>query len=219
MNKLAAKRMYEQAGIQVPAYRAVYRKDKISAEELIAALGRPIVVKPLRGGSSIGMSIALSAGEVQTAIRLALEYDDTILLEQYIKGRELTCGVIGNDAMEALPIIEIVPGKEHAFFNFQAKYTSGEASEICPADISETIAERVRDYAVRAHQALFCRGYSRTDMILTDDEELFVLETNTIPGMTPNSLLPLAARTGGYAFDQLLDKLIELALEEHPRNA
>jgi D-alanine-D-alanine ligase len=209
--------MYEQAGIQVPRYRAIHRKDEFSAEELIATLGQPLVVKPLRGGSSIGMSIALSAGELQTAIPLAFEYDDTILLEQYIRGRELTCGVIGNDVMEAFPIIEIVPGKKHAFFNFQAKYTSGEASEICPAEIPETIAERVRDCAIQAHQALFCRGYSRTDMILTDTEELFVLETNTIPGMTPNSLLPLAARTGGYTFDQLLDKLIELALEEHSR--
>lgn len=214
INKLAAKHMYEKAGIRVPPYRVIRKNETIRPEEGIKDIGLPLVIKPLTGGSSIGMSIAASADEVDAAIKLAFEYDDTLLLEKYIKGRELTCGVIGNDAIEALPIIEIVPGQQHAFFNYKAKYTSGEASEICPADIPENIAEQVRRYAITAHQALFCKGYSRTDMIWTQDH-LYVLETNTIPGMTPNSLLPLAARTAGYDFGQLLDKLIELALEVH----
>jgi len=216
INKLAAKRMYEQAGLPVPPYMEIRRNDNANVDAGLKKLGLPLVIKPLRGGSSIGMSIATSREETGHAFELAFKYDDTILLEKYIDGRELTCGIIGNDVLEALPVIEIIPGKDHAFFNYEAKYTTGEASEICPAEIDEAIASRVKEYAMAAHRALFCRGYSRTDMIFADNK-LFILETNTIPGMTPNSLLPLAARTAGYAFDRLLDKLIDLAIEDHAR--
>ena len=218
INKLAAKKMYEQAGIPVPPYMVIQQTDDVDLDEYIKKLGLPLVIKPLLGGSSIGMSIATSREELNNAFELAFKYDETILLEKYIDGTELTCGVIGNDTLESLPVVEIIPGKDHAFFNYDAKYTAGEASEICPAGIDDTIADQAKKYGAMAHKALFCKGYSRTDMILSNDE-LFVLETNTIPGMTPTSLLPLAARTAGYAFDQLLDKLIELALEDHSKRS
>jgi D-alanine-D-alanine ligase len=137
-----------------------------------------------------------------------------VLLEKFLPGREITVAVLGNDDLTALPVIEIVPKKGYDFFEYTAKYKAGESQEICPAEISEELARKARAYAVTAHQVLFCRGYSRTDMICHGDE-VYVLETNTIPGMTATSLLPLAAKTAGISFPQLLDRLIALCLEDH----
>jgi D-alanine-D-alanine ligase len=120
--------------------------------------------------------------------------------------------VIGNERPEALPLIEIIPDEHHEFFDYEAKYTAGLTQEICPARIDEPLAEKARTYAVMAHEALGCRGYSRTDMMLKDGS-LYVLETNTIPGMTATSLFPQAAAAAGLPFGQLLDRLIELSLE------
>lgn len=212
MDKLAAKRMYEQAGLLVPAYIPVYRNDSILPDLYIERIGLPFVVKPVKGGSSIGATIVKSADMIEGAIQTAFRYDDTLLIEAYIDGVELTGGVIGNDELTALPIIEIIPDKSHEFFDYVAKYTAGVAQEICPARIDDEITEKAQSFAKIAHQSLFCRGYSRTDMILKD-RDLYVLETNTIPGMTPNSLLPLAARTAGLPFSDLLDRLIELGME------
>jgi D-alanine-D-alanine ligase len=136
------------------------------------------------------------------------------MAESYIAGTELTAGVIGNKKLKALPIIEIVPNQSREFFDYEAKYTPGVTQEICPARIDDELTQRTQSYAKIAHQALYCRGYSRTDMILID-REIYVLETNTIPGMTATSLLPQAAQVGGLSFSQLMDNLIELALEEH----
>jgi D-alanine-D-alanine ligase len=129
-------------------------------------------------------------------------------VEEYLPGRELTVGVLGE---EALPVVEIIPGEEFEFFDYQAKYTPGATQEICPARIPEEIARKAQEYALKAHHALRLRHYSRTDLIYYQDE-VFVLETNTIPGMTETSLLPLAARVAGYSFSDLVQKLIELAL-------
>ncbi|MFZ5565213.1 MAG: D-alanine--D-alanine ligase family protein [Thermodesulfobacteriota bacterium] len=216
MNKLAAKRIYEQAGLQVPPYRVVSFRERGDLELLDAhakALGLPVVVKPACGGSSVGMSIVKTLAELARAVDKALAHDTVILLESYIRGRELTGGILGNTGLEALPIVEIIPGAQYTFFDYEAKYTPGATSEICPAPIPESLAIKAQEYARRAHQALFCKGYSRTDMIAADGD-LFVLETNTIPGMAPTSLLPLAARTAGISFDRLLDRLIDLSLEK-----
>lgn len=214
MNKMASKNAYIHAGLRCPKSIMLGKKQNYSLDDCIHELGLPIVVKPVQGGSSIGMSIPQTDAELKTAIDSAFEYDHEILLEQYIKGTELTCGVIGNNAgMETLPIIEIVPNKKYPFFDYEAKYTTGATEEICPARIDEEIAARIRDYSVRAHKALFLKGYSRSDFIMKD-EDIYILETNTIPGMTANSLLPLSARTAGISFSALLDKLIELGIEE-----
>ncbi len=212
MNKLAAKRLYEHAGLPVPAYDVVRRGQALNPEELAGRFGLPLVVKPVVGGSSVGISIVRRLEDLQTAVGAALRHDSMVLVEAYIQGTEITGGVLGNDTLEALPIIEIIPTPGHEFFDYQAKYQPGASEEICPARIDAELTARAQHYAMEAHRALFCRGYSRTDMMLRG-RDIVILETNTIPGMTATSLLPRAARTAGMSFSRLLDRLIELSLE------
>jgi D-alanine-D-alanine ligase len=213
MNKLASKRLYIQAGIPVPAYMSFDAGDTIREDDCVKQLGLPIVVKPASGGSSIGMDIVHTKDRLQQAFDKAFALDNTILLEEYITGTEITGAVIGNSAPESLPLVEIIPEKHHDFFDYEAKYKKGETREICPARISGSLTEKAQQLAAKAHDALFCKGYSRTDMIVKGDA-IYVLETNTIPGMTPASLLPLAAKAAGLDFGQLLDRLISLGLEK-----
>ena len=216
MNKLISKQLYHQAGLPVPPYVVLNRGDAVDPDGLVRRLGLPLVVKPVEGGSSVGMSIVRGAEELEAAVEKALEFDRSLLVEAFVEGTEVTGGVLGNDRPEALPLIEIIPGEGYEFFDYEAKYKPGATTEICPARIDESMAEKARGYAVAAHLALACRGYSRTDMILKN-KELFVLETNTIPGMTATSLFPQAAAAAGLPFGQLLDRLIELSLEDHSR--
>ncbi|MFP4308385.1 MAG: D-alanine--D-alanine ligase [Desulfococcaceae bacterium] len=216
MNKLASKRLYGDAGLPVPPYRAVLSGAPLDFADLGDEIGLPLVVKPGSGGSSIGMSIVRRADDLEEALRTAFREDELVLLERFVSGTELTAGVIGNDELESLPLIEIVPKAQHDFFNYAAKYSAGEAEEICPARVPEDVAVRVQAMARTAHEALFCRGYSRSDFILSEaDGELYLLETNTIPGMTPTSLFPQAARAAGMEFPDLLDRLIRLAMTDH----
>jgi D-alanine-D-alanine ligase len=217
MNKLAAKKLYEQADILVPPYMVFHKDENIDTDILDSHIGFPIVVKPVEGGSSIGMSIVKNKKDLPAAAQKAFEYDHSIMLEKYIMGTEITGGVMGNDDPEPFPLIEIIPGKEYTFFDYEAKYQPGATEEICPARIDHLQTANAQALAIKAHQALFCRGYSRTDMIVNSEGEIFVLETNTIPGMTPTSLLPQAAQAHGLSFSQLLDRLIELGIEEHKR--
>jgi D-alanine-D-alanine ligase len=216
MNKLVAKRLYEGAKVATPSYLSFYIKDRINLPEVVGSIGLPLVVKPACAGSSVGMTIVKSLENLEAAITLGFEHDDTLIMEAYIKGTELTCGVLGNDTLEALPVIEIIPGASHEYFDYEAKYVAGETQEICPARIDEQTTQRAQKLAINAHKALFLKGYSRTDMILKEGE-LFVLETNTIPGMTATSLFPQSAQVGGYSFSALLNKLIQLAIEENKR--
>jgi len=211
MNKLAAKRLYAQCGLPVPAYRVIDTESGFDADACIADIGLPLVVKPVAAGSSVGMTIVRDASALKPAVQSAFAFDRQVLAEAFVDGVEVTGGVIGNDAVEALPLIEIIPGEGHEFFDYAAKYTPGATQEICPARIDADLTEKAQRYAVEAHMALFCRGYSRTDMILKDGE-FYVLETNTIPGMTQTSLFPQAAAAAGMDFTRLLDRLIELAL-------
>jgi D-alanine-D-alanine ligase len=212
MNKLVAKRLYEHAGLKIPAYCLVRRGPLPELGGCVQHLGLPIVVKPVAGGSSIGMAIVKTEDELRDAVEEAFRFDQLVLLEKYLEGIEVTGGVLGNELPEALPLIEIVPGEGHTFFNYTAKYTAGETQEICPARISDALTDRAQACAIKAHEALFCRGYSRTDMIIHEDD-IYVLETNTIPGMTATSLFPQAAAKAGLDFTRLLDRLIALSLE------
>ncbi len=214
MNKLVSKQLYEKAGLPVPPYVVVHKGSPGEAASIEQRLGLPLVVKPVAAGSSIGMSIVQNTPDLPPALDRAFEHNDTVIVEAYIKGTELTCGVLGNDSLEALPVIEIIPDAEHDFFDYEAKYTAGITREICPARISDTLTETAQTYAKMAHQALYCEGYSRTDIMLKETE-MFILETNTIPGMTKTSLLPQAAEAAGYPFSVLLDRLIELGIEAH----
>ncbi|MBT8342926.1 MAG: D-alanine--D-alanine ligase [Desulfatitalea sp.] len=216
MNKLAAKQMYATSNIPVPPAVALKREDPVNGRALADQLGLPLVVKPIKGGSSIGMTIVRRQEGIAAAMAKAFEQDDTALMEAYIQGIEITGAVLGNDDPQALPLIEIIPDATHDFFDYEAKYTAGVTQEICPARISPALTEKAQRYARMAHEALFCKGYSRTDMIVRG-EDIFVLETNTIPGMTPTSLFPQAAQAAGISFDRLLDRLIELGVEAHGR--
>jgi D-alanine-D-alanine ligase len=214
MNKLASKYLYEKANLPIPPYIALQKGDALEPAAWVKQLGLPLVIKPNEAGSSVGMTIVKSEDNIQQAVEKAFSHDSTILLEGYIEGIELTGGVIGNKDLLALPLIEIIPDDAHEFFDYEAKYTAGVTQEICPARIDDEMTQKAQAYAKTAHSALFCSGYSRTDMILKDGE-IYVLETNTIPGMTATSLLPQAAQVAGFSFSQLLDRLIELCIEEH----
>ena len=214
MNKLASKILYEKAGLPIPPYIALQKGDPPEPAAWVKQLGLPLVIKPNEAGSSVGMTIVKSQDSIQEAVEKAFSHDSTILLEGYIEGIELTGGVIGNMDLQALPLIEIIPDDAHEFFDYEAKYTAGVTQEICPARIDDEMTQKAQSYAKSAHRTLFCSGYSRTDMILKEGG-IYVLETNTIPGMTATSLLPQAAQVAGLSFSRLLDQLIELCIEEH----
>ena len=213
MDKNLAKTLYKLHGLPVAPWVMAEPGDLEDTGRIVAEVGLPCVVKPVRQGSSIGMSIVRTVEQLPAALRLALRHDSEVMVEAYIKGRELTVGVIGNDQVEALPLIEIIPDARYEFFDYEAKYQPGASKEICPAPVDDQVRQKAQAYAVAAHRSLQLRGYSRTDMILSGDE-LYLLETNTIPGMTPTSLLPQAAAEAGIPFAALLDRLIGLALEK-----
>lgn len=212
MSKIAAKRLYAEAGLPIPAYAVVRRGEAVDSPRLCERLGLPVVVKPEGGGSSVGIRIVRTPEELRPALSYALDHDSQVLVEAYIDGIEITGSVLGNETLEALPIIEIIPAPGHEFFDYHAKYTPGACEEICPARIDAELTAKAQELSLAAHRALFCRGYSRTDMILKG-REMFILETNTIPGMTATSLLPRAAQAAGIGFGRLLDRLIALSLE------
>lgn len=212
MNKVLSKHLYEQAGLPVAPSLVLDRTAPVPSSTVLDELGLPVVVKPEHEGSSIGLTIVRRPEQLPGALQDAWQFDRRCLVEKFIPGMEITGGVLGNESLEALPLIEIVPGSGYEFFDYAAKYTPGASEEICPARLSPELTVKAQDYARRAHRALFCRGYSRTDMIVSD-REVFVLETNTIPGMTQTSLFPQAAAAVGMSFSALLDRLIELALE------
>lgn len=212
-NKRVAKDLYKTAGLNVVEDVMLHKGKAFSVDRITEFLGNSTVVKPVSEGSSIGVSICHSREELIKGIDLAFQHDRDVMVEKYVEGREVTCCVMGGSVLETLPIVEIVPDKSYPFFDYEAKYTPGATREICPADLSETLAEMTRAVALKAHQTLKCRVWSRTDMILRDGE-VYLLETNTIPGMTENSLVPLSAGAAGMSFAQLLDRLIELSLDQ-----
>jgi D-alanine-D-alanine ligase len=212
MDKWSSKRLYTEAGLPVPPFKVLMHSQTYDLEALADEPGFPLVVKPRYGGSSIGTSVVQTPEHLPEALERAFEHGPHVILEAFLEGTEITGGVLGNDDLQLLPIVEIIPEADYTFFDYEAKYKEGATREICPARISETVSHRAQSYAAAAHRALCCRGYSRTDMIIVDDI-IHVLETNTIPGMTPVSLFPLAANTAGISFSQLLDRLIDLALE------
>ena len=214
MNKVVSKQLYEKAGLPILPYIAIKTKASFNTDDIAARLGLPVVIKPVQCGSSVGMSIVRNVDDLEEAIQKAFAYDSEVMVETYVDGIEVTGGVLGNDNPDALPLIEIIPDKSHEFFDYEAKYTPGVTKEICPARIDDQLTSKAQAYAVMAHEVLGCRGYSRTDMMLKD-RDLFVLETNTIPGMTVTSLFPQAAAAAGLPFGKLMDRLIELSLEDH----
>ncbi len=212
MDKNLSKILYKNNGLKVPEWYMATKEDIENPAKILDQLGLPLVIKPANQGSSLGMTIARSEDDISHGLQKAFAIDHQVMVEEFIEGREITGGVIGNDELTGLPLVEIIPGEQYEFFDYEAKYQPGASTEICPAELNEPLTIRAQQYAMTAHRALLLRGYSRTDMIVAGDD-IFVLETNTIPGMTPTSLLPQGAAAAGLDFTALLDRLIELALE------
>lgn len=212
MNKAMTKRILKMEGIPTPDEIVCIRGSDPSSvpSKVDDMFGYPVIVKPNAQGSTVGCACVKSGERLIKAIKEAWEYDQTALVEKYISGVEITVGLLGNENPQPLPIIEIQSAK--GFYDYEAKYTPGGSSHIIPARISSHAAELAKEYAVRTHQLIGCRGVSRVDMIVSDDNPI-VLEINTIPGMTPLSLLPDAARSAGIDFSDLLERILCMALE------
>ncbi|MCC7522294.1 D-alanine--D-alanine ligase [Candidatus Uhrbacteria bacterium] len=202
MDKEKTKAMYRQNGIPTPPSIIV---ESVDLKRIKSKLGKQIVIKPNMDGSSVGVSVNPPYSQWKKLIESRIKAEGSCLLESFRAGRELTVGILGS---QALPVIEIRP--KTAFFDFEAKYIAGMCEEICPAPIPKKITLEAQALALKAHKILGCRGYSRTDMIW-GKKGIEVLETNTLPGMTETSLLPLAARTAGITYPKLLDHMIRLA--------
>lgn len=212
MNKKVAKELYRLGGLTVARDVCLKKGETVDIPSAVKRVGLPLFVKPVGEGSSLGMSLCRSVDEVERGVELGFAHDREVMLEEYIEGREVTGCVIGGSVLEALPLIEIVPRSGNGFFDYDAKYIPGAAQEICPAPLRETEEAMLSSAAKAAHRILRCSVWSRTDMILKG-EQVYVLETNTLPGMTRNSLFPLAAKTAGMSLGELVRRLVEISLE------
>ncbi len=206
IDKVASRRIFEKAGLAVPRYKVL---KKAASSKVSWKLGLPLVIKPVTHGSSIGLSIIDKKEDLSKALEKAFAFDSTVIVEEYIKGRELTVGILQE---RALPVIEIIP--KNPFFDFEAKYQAGLTEYVVPAVLEERIASKVRRAGFLAHKLLGCSGCSRVDIILGKNNAPVVLEVNTIPGLTATSLLPKAAKTVGIPFEQLCLTLLRLAYEK-----
>jgi len=212
MDKIKSKILYAEAGIPTASSINLTAGQDIDYDEIQKKLGIPCVVKPATEGSALGVELVSCADDLPAAVERVLEIDSQALVEQFVSGTEITVAVLGNDDAHALPVIQIVPTGE--FYDFDSKYKPGGSKHICPAPIDDEVAQRAQNYAVKAHYALGCSGVSRTDFIIDSNGVPWILETNTIPGMTATSLLPDAARAAGMSFPEMCSTLINYALEK-----
>jgi D-alanine-D-alanine ligase len=211
MEKVKSKQFFSLAGLPTPDYAVVQRGKSYDVDDLASTLGQKTVVKPANEGSSVGMTIVHHPGELAEAIEKAFNFDRDVLVERFIEGTEVTIAVIGNEEVVALPTLEIVP--EHEFYDYDSKYVPGMSSHIIPARVSEDARAECQRLAIAAHRTLGCRGMSRADTIVEANGSVWLLEVNTIPGMTSTSLVPDAARAAGIEFPELCRMLVEFALE------
>ncbi|MBI1966561.1 MAG: D-alanine--D-alanine ligase [Gemmatimonadetes bacterium] len=202
MDKDVSKQLFRAAGVPVPAWFLA----PVTPEDVTAALGWPVIVKPSKQGSTVGLTLVKKPEGLEAAVRLAAQYDDEVMAEQFIPGRELTVGVLGD---VPLPVGEIIP--KHELFDYECKYTPGMSEETFPAKLAPKLARQLQEYALLAHRALKLGGYSRIDFRLSLDGDIFCLEANTLPGMTGTSLLPQAARAAGIEFPELCERICQLA--------
>ena len=212
--KEAAKVLYAKAGIRTPRGVDLPAGAQLTQEQkdaLVSKLGLPLFVKPSGNGSSFGITRVTESAKLQEAVDLAGSEGERVLIEECVVGTEITVPVIGNADPHALPIVEIVTGAD--FYDVKVKYEPAELHHVIPARLAPAVYAKAQDAAVAAHKALGCAGCSRSDFIVTEMGEPVILETNTIPGMTPASLLPDSARHGGIEFPELCAKFIELAVE------
>jgi len=205
LDKVASKKRFKSEGLKMPGCCVVKAGEDISRLDIRF----PCVVKPRREGSSIGLSVVRSEGLLSKAVKEAFQFDENILIEDFVTGREITVGVLDDSA---LPIVEIVPAD--GVYDFEAKYRSTGTRYIAPAELEKGQYARVQEEGLKAHRALGCKSFSRVDLILSGEGEIFVLEVNTIPGLTERSLLPMAAKAAGLDFLQLCVKMLCGALSK-----
>jgi len=215
MDKDLSKHLFRAAGVPTADWRMVTgwepgtgNREQNFAVAVERDLGLPVIVKPSKQGSTVGLSIVREIGELWDAIEEAAKYDDEVMVEQFIPGRELTVGILGD---EALPVGEIIP--VHEIYDYECKYTAGMAREIFPADLTGDETRTIQDLARRAFRALKLRGYARIDFRMSPDGVFYCLEANTLPGMTALSLIPQAAAAAGISFPELCERIVRLALE------
>ncbi len=206
MDKDVAKRLFRHAGVPTADWRMAPAGDGPAWSEAAGELGRPLVVKPASGGSTLGLTVVREEGGLAAAVERARRFGDEVMLEAFTEGREITVGVL---AGEPLAVGEIVP--EHEIFDYECKYQPELAREVFPAGIPDAAAARAQELAVAVHRALRLEGFSRVDFLLDDDGEAWCLEANALPGMTSNSLVPQAAAASGIAFPELCDRIVRAA--------
>jgi D-alanine-D-alanine ligase len=212
MDKVLTKHLLRASGIPTPdwvafnstAFRELGAADAL--DEIEVRLGFPLVVKPAGQGSALGVRFAASRADVPEALVAAFSYDDRVLLERHIEGRELAVSLLDG---EALPVVEIRP-KEEDLFNYEARYEIGRTEYVCPAELDEGLADEVQAAARATYEALGCTGFARVDVMLDPDSAPQVLEANAIPGLTDTSLLPMAADAGGIGFEELVERIVRL---------
>lgn len=205
MDKDVSKRLFRDHGVRT----AEWLMAPAGVRQVQDTIGFPVVVKPSKQGSTVGLTLVREPSGLEPAIAEAFKYDDEVMLEQFISGRELTVGILGH---EALPIGEIIP--KHELYDYECKYTKGMAVEEFPARLDPVVAQRVQAQAVLAFKALKLRGYARIDFRLDDSGDCFCLEANTLPGMTELSLIPQAAAAAGISFPELCERIVQLAITE-----
>jgi len=212
MDKIYSKKIFQFENIPTPSYLVpdLRNKDEMNkiAGKVVASIGYPLIVKPNRGGSSIGVTIVQSQENLISAIMEAGKHDSKVLIEKFILGKLLTVSIIGREP-QALPIIEIRP--KSGFYDYQSKYTPGFTEYMVPAPIEKDLEEQISSFAIKCHNALDCSAVSRVDFILGDDRSINILEVNTIPGMTPTSLVPKAAAICGINYEMLTEIILNCA--------
>lgn len=204
LDKIESKRIFQKNGIAIPPYKVFDKNTIKNAKDL----SFPLIVKPRNEGSSIGLSLARDEKGFKSACKEAFKYSKNIIIEQFIKGREITVGILDDTA---LPVVEIIPDRD--FYDFYAKYRDKKTRYVVPAPLPKDIYENAQKLGLAAHMALKCKDFSRVDMILGQDGKIFVLEVNTIPGLMARSLLPKAASAAGITFNDLCMKFLHLALK------
>jgi len=209
MDKPMFRKIIQGAGIPSPKFLVLGKNER--PDRVLDEFDLPLVVKPCCQGSSIGVSIVRSKANLEKALQKAFDFGSQAIVEEFLSGVEVTCGILGNDNPIALPVAEIIPKKE--FFDYESKYVPEMSEEIVPARIPAKLTKKVQETALKVYQLIGCCGFGRVDMIISHSTP-YVLEINTIPGLTPNSLLPKEAAAAGITYQQLIEKIIQFAMEK-----
>lgn len=210
MDKILSKILFDKFNIPTPKWVSISNKNFDTEEiknQIAEKISYPIVIKPNDQGSTVGLSIVKEESQLDEALQLAAKYSDKILIEEFIEGREITVGIVGQTVY---PVLEIVPS--HEIYDYECKYTSGMSQYIVPAEIDEDVSTQLKEISLKAFNALECEGYARLDYRLTSDNKFYLLEINTLPGMTSLSLLPKMAKAANVSFEELINQIVKLSL-------